>query len=246
MTMLRTFRVFVAACALGGVWGRPASAVEADASVESGRNALGSRWRFPWYDGDTDGVRRINVKTPWREPQFSGPRVRPNISLLEIVAWTALAVVLGVLCYLLVKAFLNREARTATEAGTRSVGRGVDDAARVEALPFRIERGATNLLAEAQRLYEAGNYREAVIYLFSFQLVEMDRHQIIRLAKGKTNRQYLREVRRRPTLEGLVAQTMVAFEDVFFGDHPLDRPRFESCWRRLDEFNALVAQQVSA
>ena len=33
-----------------------------------------------------------------------------------------------------------------------------------------------------------------MIYLFSHQLVQLDRHQIIRLAKGKTNRQYLREV----------------------------------------------------
>jgi hypothetical protein len=29
---------------------------------------------------------------------------------------------------------------------------------------------------------------------------------------------------------------MVAFEDVFFGKHGLDRERFESCWRRVDEF----------
>jgi hypothetical protein len=35
---------------------------------------------------------------------------------------------------------------------------------------------------------------------------------------------------------------MVAFEDVFFGNHPLDRNRFESCWTRLDEFEALAAQ----
>lgn len=246
MTMLRTIRVFVAVCAVGGVWARPVCGVESETAVESGRNALGSRWRFPWYDGDRDGVRRIHVKTPWRSPQVAGPKALPSFSLFEVIAWTALAVVLGVLCYLLVKAFLNREARTAADPGTRAVRRGVDDAARVEALPFRIERGATNLLAEAQRLYEAGNYRKAVVYLFSFQLVEMDKRQIIRLAKGKTNRQYLREVRRRPTLQELVAQTMVAFEDVFFGDHPLDRPRFESCWRRLAEFQALVAQGEAA
>jgi hypothetical protein len=30
---------------------------------------------------------------------------------------------------------------------------------------------------------------------------------------------------------------MVAFEDVFFGHHPLDRSRFEACWQEVDEFH---------
>jgi hypothetical protein len=34
---------------------------------------------------------------------------------------------------------------------------------------------------------------------------------------------------------------MIAFEDVFFGDHPLERARFESCWLRLGEFETLIA-----
>jgi hypothetical protein len=35
----------------------------------------------------------------------------------------------------------------------------------------------------------------------------------------------------------MLDRTMVAFEDVFFGRHPLERQRFESCWGRLDEFH---------
>ena len=54
--------------------------------------------------------------------------------------------------------------------------------------------GRLDLLAEARRHYQAGNYGAAIVYLFSFQLVQLDQRQIIRLAKGKTNRQYLREV----------------------------------------------------
>jgi hypothetical protein len=68
----------------------------------------------------------------------------------------------------------------------------------------------------------------------------MDKNQVIRLTRGKTNRQYLREIARRPPLRALVEQTMVAFEDVFFGNHPLDRSRFESCWQQLDSFDRLV------
>jgi hypothetical protein len=75
--------------------------------------------------------------------------------------------------------------------------------------------------------------------------VELDRGQAIRLAKGKTNRQYLRELTPKPDLKGLVEQSMLAFEDVFFGGRALDRSRFEDCWRRLPEFDRWVRPQVS-
>jgi hypothetical protein len=106
-----------------------------------------------------------------------------------------------------------------------------------------VAAGRLDLLAEARRHYEAGNYGAAIVYLFSFQLVQLDRRQIIRLARGKTNRQYLREVGPRISLRKLVEQTMVAFEDVFFGNRQLRRDRFESCWARLEEFETLAAAE---
>ena len=79
--------------------------------------------------------------------------------------------------------------------------------------------------------------------LFSYLLVEMDQHQLIRLAKGKTNRQYLREIGRRRSLRGLVERTMIAFEAVFFGHHGLDREGFEACWSQVAEFQRLVENE---
>ena len=38
---------------------------------------------------------------------------------------------------------------------------------------------------------------------------------------------------------------MVAFEDVFFGEHSLSRSRFESCWNQLEEFHEGVEQQMA-
>jgi hypothetical protein len=38
-----------------------------------------------------------------------------------------------------------------------------------------------------------------------------------------------------------VEDTMVAFEDVYFGQHALERGRFETLWRRLSEFQTLTA-----
>jgi hypothetical protein len=36
---------------------------------------------------------------------------------------------------------------------------------------------------------------------------------------------------------------MVAFEDVFFGGHSLDRERFEECWRQAKELLERASRQ---
>lgn len=224
-----------------------AAAASDATSVEQGREALGSQRRFPWYDGTNDDVRRVRVSVPWK-PVQTNTKARPtggawNFSWLELLVWTGVLALLAALAYLLIRAYLNREDHAVSLPAAASQSPTLDDAKRIEALPFRVRSGPLGLLDEARRHYELGDFRQAIVYLFSYQLIEMDKQQIIRLAKGKTNRQYLREVRRRPSLQSLVNQTMIAFEDVFFGDHPLDRSRFESCWLRLNEFESLVMQQ---
>jgi hypothetical protein len=111
----------------------------------------------------------------------------------------------------------------------------------LEALPFLEDRPRDDLLGRARRHYEAGNYAEAIIYLFSYELVELDRSSLVRLSRGKTNRQYLREASRTAGLAALLERTMYAFEGVFFGGHSLDRPSFEVCWTGLDDFQRLIA-----
>ena len=59
-----------------------------------------------------------------------------------------------------------------------------------------LKKSPADYLDEAQRLYRNGDYAQAIIYLFSHQLLQLDRRHWLRLVKGKTNRQYLREVRR--------------------------------------------------
>ena len=40
----------------------------------------------------------------------------------------------------------------------------------------------------------------------------------------------------------MLRQTMIAFEDCFFGDHAIEKKRFEACWQRLDDFHKTVQQ----
>ena len=79
----------------------------------------------------------------------------------------------------------------------------------------------------------------AIIYLFSHQLLQLDRRQVIHLTKGKTNRQYLREIGR-PPLRQLLTRPWWPLRTRFRPSR-LDRWRFEGCWSRLPEFESLLA-----
>ncbi len=218
-----------------------------DESVRAGQRALGP-WvgGYPWYDRQTDDVCRIDVSEPWYA-KIDPPHLNLSFSSwllthFDWFAWGAMAALFALLFYVLW--WRRSRKRPSREAG--SAKRGEDGEAaeqrRTEALPAPVARKRTDLLAEARRHYLEGRYEEAIIYLFSHELVELDKHRLIRMVKGKTNREYLRELGSRLSLRSLLEQTMVAFEDVFFGDYSLDCARFESCWSRLGEFNALAAE----
>ena len=219
------------------------------AAVEAGRKALQRAADFPWYDQESDSIRRVDVSPPkdlasrkskWQRQPSNWTWPDWLTSVLEVIGWLLLVLVIFGLVYFLAKAVMWGEWRAGVAGTSEETLHG--DIDRIEALPFQLQRPKTDLLAEARRCYEAGQFGEAVIYLYSYQLVELDRHQFIRLTKGKTNRQYLRELRSRRGLSDILFRSMIAFEDVFFGRHSIDRDRFEACWRGLDEFHQHLAQ----
>lgn len=234
-------------------------------AVESAENSLGGWGGYPWYDGAADkrDVRLVPVvpfaappapveRSAWEWPSwiqsflnwlgevlrsiwdfFAFIRNHPILWPLFVFVMTVLVV--GLVIYLIHRNFrFQSPASAAGKAKTTAKVRAEID--RIEALPFKVDTPLGDLLSEAQRLYAAGDYRGAVIYYYSYQLVELDRHHKIRLTRGKTNRQYLREVRQRQEIAGLLENTMVAFEEVFFGNHDLPRSRFEECWEQRGEF----------
>jgi hypothetical protein len=175
-----------------------------------------------------------------------GQRVNYFGSVLQWLGITTLILLLGVIAYLIVTAFLKEEVSESTTV--RKVVESRKDADRVEALPFQVKTAAGDFLSEARRLYDAGNHSQAIVYLFSHELVELDKHHVIRLAKGKTNRQYVREARRRPNLAATLEVTMIVFEDAFFGKKTISREAFERCWQQLDSFQTELdrAQRAAA
>jgi hypothetical protein len=221
-----------------------------DNAVEAGKEALSSVARFPWYDRSNDDVRRLhtvprdaadseNRRSQWTKDNSktatttTGRRFSLFGPILQWIGITALVLLLGAIAFLIARAFLKEE--ITENVVLRKVIESARDVDRVEALPFQVRKATADFLAEARRLYEAGNYSEAIIYLFSYELVQLDKQHLIRLAKGKTNRHYLRELRQRPHLRSILETTMIAFEDAFFGRKSLTRDRLDECWKRLED-----------
>lgn len=225
-----------------------------DDPVESGRGALGESGNFPWYDAKADDVRPVTGRRDVKAMKGSSGsergregeerergrslRVRSPSGLFaggEIVAWIVVGLIIAALVGAILYAILQgdgleRKGKTAKESA------GVD----LEALPVPVAAVDSDLLAEARRLYERGEFSGAMIYLYSHVLLRLDRGHLIRLAKGKTNRQYLREVRARPTVASFFESAMHAFEAAFFGRRELPRDEFETTWRGIDDFHRSI------
>ena len=239
----------LATCLLGATAGLSGSADNAvgqsrdsSTSVRQAGQALAHRGEYPWYDSSADDLRPLSVRPPRPSSPSRNWSIDPWIrTLFQWLVWTTLAVALAVVAWL-----LYRASRSVEPIGPETEVRSepAEERRRIEALSLPVRQKPADFLAEAARCYQAGNYREAIIYFFGHQLLELDRHQLIRMTKGKTNRQYLGEIGRLAALQRLLEQTMVTFEDVFFGNHALDRQRFESCWSQQERFDALVRESM--
>jgi hypothetical protein len=240
----------------GMVWFAPSAGAQegdTDAAVQDARESLGGRGSFPWYDREADAPRPIRLRTVeddttnrssnWQPAKSTITGPPPNLSflgrMLQVMGIAALVALLVLAVILITRAFLRGEVMETAGSKVVETSHDVD---RVEHLPFQLRKPAGDFLDEARRLYEAGDYSQAILYLYSHFLVQLDRQHVIRLAKGKTNRQYLRETRPRPILHEVLEVTMVSFEDVFFGHHKLSREQFEASWNRLADFEAELSR----
>ena len=240
------------------VWFTTLAKAQTD-GIESARSALRNQ---PWFDHETDGLKPIELsgeadkqRADWRtekRPEWNWTADWPNWfslawvgEILRIIGWVLLFVVLGALIYALIQAFLRMEDSVNITADRVGAESNVSDEERIKNLPVALRSKTGNFLQIARDAYEAGNFHDAIVYLFSYRLIQLDRAGLIRLTKGKTNRQYLIELSRMSALQKILGHTTVVFEDVFFGKHTLTRERFESCWNRNQQFDDLVKEVMA-
>ncbi|WP_164101908.1 DUF4129 domain-containing protein [Candidatus Laterigemmans baculatus] len=232
--------------------------------------SLESMGRLPWYDSESGEVAPVHVEprvddsvnrnSRWLpkprstnptsgQPTSQGtstaaPTPSGKFSLAEILGWVLVVGLMLLVVGLLVYAFLKIEGTESASASDVAAPeeREQDFQTRLEKLPVEVRRPSGDLLEEADRLAAAGQLDEAIIYLFGHRLLQLDRHHVIRLARGKTNRQYLSEMFGRNELRGIMRETVSVFEASYFGRYEITAERFAEIRASQPTLESLLAR----
>lgn len=220
-----------------------------DAKRSLERSTLGSQ-QYPWYSVETDGAAFVpfpkeREQKPPREHKPREPRepgtfwnffAGMSYSALFVIGLLAILVILVLAWFVL---FRNRDLFRKLWKKEEYKER----IRRIETLPEEARDMFDDLIGAATRAFEAGQYRNALIYYFSHQLVWLDLHQLIRMHKGKTNHEYARELRQATELLTYYEKSMSLFESVYYGDHPITRMLFLGIWEHRHAFSRAVNEE---
>ncbi|MCC6509228.1 MAG: hypothetical protein IT423_08985 [Pirellulaceae bacterium] len=226
-------------------------------STQQQQRALDSIKGEKWYDADkmayrtppvtsslddvirTDGWKATPKPPPVAPPPGGAVGTGGASAFFSVLIWVILGTALIGLALLLIMTSmrswnLGRQMRRSTQAIEIDPTRVVD-------LPFEAQEEMRDPLDYARQLVANNDYDAAVLFLYGYMLLALDRAGKIVLHRGKTNRMYLFELSGERRLRELLTPTMLAFEEVFFGRHPMERIRFLELWRQLDEFHRELA-----
>ena len=217
---------------------------------------------LPWYDSSSGGLKRSNAPDrpdsvvsdrdripPFQTKKQGQPKPKPAAAAPAAPAaggtastigttfvWIAGAIMAALLIGLLVYGFLKLESddsASGDDANKRK--RKIRD--HIKHLPFEIEEQDGDFETFAEKSLRDGDYSKAVIYLFADILVAMSESGVVRLQRGKTNRQYLNEIWDHGEIRPYYRKVMTAFEDAFFGKHEIEKSRAEECFAQRPAFD---------
>ncbi len=121
---------------------------------------------------------------------------------------------------------------------------------RLEAIAPEARERVDDLGTAAENALAAGDLRLALVYFFSWLIVESDKRGLLRARRGKTNREYWLELAVNPGVRTIYKATMDAFERVYFGGRTISQAEFDDVWRLREPFVAamerLDAEQAAA
>lgn len=235
--------------------------------VNDGRDALKKQKKLPWYDPENDEVKFADLPDIETAPVQSNTnksvakkKKTPNTAqaptgggangartdgafLMNIIFWVVVAVILITFLALLVWAFLKVEFKEQQLEEQVIEDRPIDTKASVEDLPFQLPSGPTgDWLSVARGHFESGNFKSAIIYLYSHVLFALDNRGLVRLTRGKTNRQYLTEIQRHRDIADYMEKCMLPFEDAFFGDIDVSGEEIKNCLDGIGQFESRLSQ----
>ncbi|MFN0138905.1 MAG: DUF4129 domain-containing protein [Pyrinomonadaceae bacterium] len=168
----------------------------------------------------------------WLRKQVPEPNISPgeglNLAPLKLVLQIIVfAAVIGLVLFLLWRfvpyASTRFRLRARDEKGDRVIlGETIGD-----------DESATDIFAEAERLALDGDLRGAIRKGYIAVLCELGDRKIVRLARHKTNRDYLRDVRKRERIYDGMSGLTSNFERNWYGlreAQPSDWEEFRACY----------------
>jgi Domain of unknown function (DUF4129) len=249
------------------------ASAEPSGSVENSHiRVIADEQSFAWYDGATGQLRpilpapdlgggRLQAAVEWIASKLAWvPRMFRGIGrwlrglniwripgvggLGDLIAIGLVLLVLAALVVILME-LLRRYRPPVAAPISSSVTLRAGEGSRIEGLPAGAGFDASDPWAEATRRRARGDYSGAIIYLFAYQLLALNRLNAIRLIPGRTGRQLVRSVGDRQ-LRGWVEPTLRLFEAVYYGHRPPSPEAFEAAWVHAQAFQERVAGQREA
>lgn len=188
---------------------------------------------------------------PANSPTFLNGILGSEFTLMNIISWAILllivVVVAGWVAWLLGRSdFGSSFLVTGGDAvGSENADRRLLE--RIKHLPEELRRENIDYRLEAERLMKRKVYDQAIILLFAHQLLLLDQAAYVRLNRGKTNRQYVRETQSMSRVTaGWFKRVVGLFEQSYFGRHPIADGEFKRCWIENELLETALLRQKEA
>lgn len=171
----------------------------------------------------------------WNSPELTSPRMEsPNFNFSGIIRVLFWVLIIGAAIFLLaqvLKVKFNGLVKKKSDEGV-----DIEEVIDVEDI--------ANMEFEdpIKTAIDAGNFRRAVRLLYLKALKELQDRSMITWTKGKTNRQYLRELPNRELRPQFQDITFI-FEYIWYGEFPVDRDHFNTAYSSFIQFDQALRDQ---
>lgn len=157
----------------------------------------------------------------------------------SVLAWTALAIVVCLIIWLIVRAINSyRHAQAVLVTKTLRAEEGEQDLPPGDVSADEYRRRASEFAAEAR-------FREAIGQLILGAMSRTERQGLIRFRRGLTHRDYLRALRSREMAHGSFRTLVGIYEPICFGRRPASNENFQAAEKAyatgFEEMRALEA-----
>jgi hypothetical protein len=100
---------------------------------------------------------------------------------------------------------------------------------------------STDAQTRADETAQSQDYRSAIRYMYLASLLMLDERGVIHYDSSLTNREHLRHLRDKPQVYEILRRVINAFEEVWYGYHPIDEAYYQRFRQQVDELHRIVA-----